>query len=423
MAKSIIVGATGTASATNTFLGPCGAGAGYATEIDQEYAITHSCQITNLRRFISSGGSGSNTLKSRKNGADGNLIVTASGTGAAVDTTHTDTFVPGDVWAFGITHDGTDPVYRISSCNVEMTGQTGTFFRSGASTPTVLDLASTTRYFSISGFMQSDGVSSEVNAQWRNRGYSQLSAFQVRISANARVNDTTFAIRVNSSNVATVVVAAGQTGLFLVTDIAQSLATGDLLSIAATTGTGIEAITIAHVGATLLSSSNATECFAATPNSVSRTASATANYMTLGGGVSVSATSPTGLNITPGFATDVRNLRIRVNLNTCTSDVIVTLFVNGVSSGMTTTITAAGTGWFENTVDKVFIDADDEICLEIVGGTANSLTITAVGVTLAVPTPVNPSVTTKPRLSGGGMGSGPKRRVRAWPALSLIEHD
>lgn len=425
MAKSLVVNTTTSASATNTFMGLAGAGVGDATEINTEYAITHNCQITNLRRYISAGGSGTNTITSNKNADPGNLVASGVGTGAAADTTHVDSLVSGDVYNFALASDGTDPTYRVVSCNVEMTGQTGTFFRAGAATPQTLALASTTRFFPIGGLLQANGTGTEANAQWRIRGYSQLSAFQIRITANARLNDTVAKVRINGADVAasSITISAGATGLFLVTDIAQSIATGDMISIALVTGTGTENLTIGFVGVTLLSSANATECLTCTPNTVTRNASGTPNYIAIGGGVTMTATSPTGLGIIPGFATDVKNLRIRINANTCTSDCTLKLFVNGLDSGFTTTITAATTGWFENTVDKKFINATDEICLEINGGTANSLTVAAVGVTLAVPTPINPSVTTKPRLTGGGVGGGPKRRNDIRPIFSLIEQD
>jgi hypothetical protein len=425
MARSVIVHQSTAAAATGLFLHTPGHGFNVA-ELATEYAATHDCTFSNLRGHVTAGGSGTNTLQFRKNGTNGTLV--ASGTGAAAltpDTTHTDSLVAGDVFTLQTTDTGTDPQYRHVTLNVDFDGPTGTYFRCSSSTATTFDLASTTRFIPIQGLMQADGTATEVNAQIKVRGYSKADAFQVRVDTNARTTDTVLNLRVNGSDVAasTVTIGAGLTGLFMANGINQALADGDLLCASIVYGTGTEALTLNFIGATLLSDTDATEVWAVNPAGVARTASATPDYYVLGGTVFARSTT-TGTQIVPGFAADSANLRLFLAANTYSVDATLKLFVDGVDSGVTTTITAAATGWLENAVDIQTITSANAICAEVVGGGTGSITITAIGLTLDTPSVVNPSVvSTGRRLSGGGMGPGARMRVSAWPVFSRIEHD
>lgn len=424
MAKSIIVGQSTTALPSGAFLYVPGFQSN-ATEINTEYAITHDCTFSNLRRHISSGGTGSNVLQLRKNNVDGNLVATGTGTGAASDLTHSDDFISGDLLSFSHTDDGSDPLYRNITLNVEFDGQTGTFFRNSIGSAVVFDVASATRFIGIVGQIQADGDTTEANCQVKVRGYSRVDAFQVRVQENARTTDTVFKLRVNGSDIAasSITIGAGLTGLFMATDINADLADGDLLCAAITTSTGVEDLTLNFVGATLLSASDATELWSGNATGHSRTASATASYYVPGGGFLSSQSTAAVTEITPGFAADCTGLRLHLSANTYSADATLKLFVDGVDSGYATTITAGATGWLENTVDTETITAANAISWEIVGGTSGSITINMIGMTLEQPSVQNPSVTTKPRLSGGGVGFGPKRRNHPWPSFAIIDHD
>jgi hypothetical protein len=424
MAKSLIVGEATSAVASGGFLYTPGFQHS-STEINTEYAITHDCTFSNLRRFISAGGAGANVLTVRKNNVDTQLSATGTGTGAGTpDLTDSVDFVAGDILSVRHTDDNTDPQYRNTTMNVEFDGQTGTYFR--ASSDATFDLASVTRFIPLVGSLQADGTATEANVQIKNRGYSKLDAFQVRVSTNARTTDTVFVFRVNGSDVvaSTITVGAGLTGLFVSTEINQALADGDLLNGAIVYGTGTEALVLNFVGTTLLSASDATEVWAGplSTGGQTRAASATPHYYLCGGVIS-DRTATTSVDVFPGYAADCTGLRIHISANTYAADATLKLFVNGVDSGFTTTITAGATGWLENTVDTETITASDVFCFEIVGGTSGSITMNALGMTLEQPSVVNPSVDTKPRLSGGGIGPGGRRRVHPAPLFSIIEHD
>jgi hypothetical protein len=411
MAKSFLVGEATSAVVSGGFLHTPGFQHS-ATEINTEYAITHACTLSNLRRFISAGGSGANVLTVRKNNVDTLLSATGTGTGAGTpDLTDTVDFVAGDILSVGHTDDGTDPQYRNTTMNVEFDGQTGTYFRTSGD-PTTFDLASVTRFIPIVGSLQADGNATEANVQIKNRGYSKLDAFQVRVSTNARTTDTVFVFRVNGSDVvaSTITVGAGLTGLFVATEINQALADGDLLNASIVYGTGTEALVLNLVGTTLLSASDATEVWAGplSTGGQTRAASATPDYYLCGGVISARTTT-TSVDVIPGYAADCTGLRIYISANTYAADATLKLFVNGADSGFTTTITAAATGWLENTVDTETLTASDAFCFQIVGGTSGSITMTALGMTLEQPAAAEPG-------EGGGDPTKPvpksRRRVR-----------
>jgi hypothetical protein len=425
MAKALLSYGSSDAILNNTFITPFGFGAGAAAEVDAEFAITNACTISNARYWISSGGSGTNDLRLRKNGADANILMTRTGSGVATDLVNTDSFLAGDVCAYHNTSSGTDPIYRSLFANVEFNVGHGCYHScSRVDGVCIFDITSATRFIPIHGELGVDGNATEANVQWKNRGYTSISSFQVRVQANARLNDTTFNLRLNGSDVAaaTITVEPAQTGLFTVTGLATALADGDLLCASITTGAGTEDLVLSFVGVALMSTSSASECWTARMVGHARTASATEHFYAIGGSMNAGAlTSITNQQVPLGFPADLRNLRTYISANTCTGDVTLSLYVNSVAV-MTQAITAATTGWFENTVDEVRVDSDDIVCLSLVGGTANSLTVQSMGFTAFNPTPVNPSVTSKGRL-GGGLGFGGRSRVHSAPVFSIIEHD
>jgi hypothetical protein len=251
------------------------------------------------------------------------------------------------------------------------------------------------------------------------RGYTSIDTFQVRVTANARVNDSVFKLRVNGADVAasTLTVEAGVTGLFVASALGVALSPGDLVCASITLATGVQDLTITAIGVTCFSTSGASENWTATHQGIARTASGTASYYVPGGTIAA-LTDLTNLSVTPGFPADIKNLRIYLAANTYAANATLDLMVNGVAV-MTTTLTAAATGWLENTVNTVTITSTDTVLLRIVGGTSGSITITAMGFTLWVPTPVNPSVGIKPRF-GTGHGPGPKTRNHPWPQFCLV---
>jgi hypothetical protein len=361
------------------------------TEATHQYSATEGAAFTNLRARIASGGSGTNTIRFRDAGANGQNVIAIVGASAGEDTTHTDTLTAGDLMNLAYTDTGTDSVVDYVAGNVEFASGHGCFH--GASGPAVIvcDVASAIRYFPISGLIEADGTATIADAQWLVRGYTSLEAFQVRISANARTNNSVFSVNVNGSATGTAITFAGAaTGLQTVTGMAIALSPGDLVCIQLELLTGVEDLTVAFVGVTMKSTGNESEVFAGrTFASNARTASATPNYY-LPGGSNGLETTEANERIKLGFQARCKNLRCYLSANTYSVNATLRLLVNGVAA-LTTTITASGgAGWYENTSDAVNVAPTDDLSLEVVGGTSGSITIQALGFTLGVSTAVQP---------------------------------
>lgn len=354
-----------------------------STEANSQYSATEGAVFSNLRTRTTSGGSGTNTFRFRDTGANGNQVVSYSGASAGEDTTNTDTLTAGDTFNLAYTDTGTDSVMDMVAVNVAMSSGHGCFHGASAAATVICDVASAVRYQAIGGALIADGTATIANAQWRVRGYTSLEAFQVRVTANARTNDSVFSINVNGSDVGTAITyGAGATGLQTVTGMGISLSPGDLVCISLTLGTGIEDLTVSFVGATLKSTSNASEVFYVATSPTARAASSTATYYLPGGSLGAEATE-TAERVKPGFAARCSNLRCYLSANTYTGNGTLKLYVNG-SAVITTTLTAGGgAGWYENTSDTFDIDDNDEISFEIDEGTSGSISITAIGVTFA----------------------------------------
>jgi hypothetical protein len=383
MGKALMVSCEGQTLATNEELNLVGQSNG-TTEATHQYSITEAATFTNLKARIASGGSGTNNFRMRKASANGNLLATRAGTGECIDAVNSDAFTAGQAQNIAYTDTGTDSVVDYVAANVEFASGHGCFHGASNTATVICDLASTTSYQPISGLLEADGTTTIANAQWKVRGYTTLEAFQVRIAANARLNNSVFSVNVNGVDVGTAITfATTATGLQTVTGMGISLSAGDLVCISMTLGAGVEDLTVAFVGVTMKSTSNQSEVISCRPLAANaRTASATPNYY-LPGGSNALETTEAGEQISLGFGARITNLRCYLSANTYTGSSTFILRVNGVARITLTIGAAGGAAWYENTSDAVEVGPADLLSIEWAGGTANSATLHAYGFTVA----------------------------------------
>lgn len=356
-----------------------------ATEANSQASCTEAATFSLLARRFTGGGSGTNDVRFRVNGANGNQLASIAGAGYAEDAVNTDVLAAGDLFNLTAIDTGTDPTtIQFAKANVQFTSGHGNFHGSCAPLGVIFDVASAVRFVPLGGQLAVDGDATEANQQWRNRGYTSVEAIQVRVTGNARLNDSVFRLRINGANAGTAITfAAGATGLQTVTGMGVALADGDLVCMSVDLGTGVEDLTVSFVAATFKSTSNKSETWTASPGGVVRAASATPRYHKPGGDFGDnSALTEANARIKVGFAARISNLRTYVSANTYTGNATLKLFVNGTAQ-ITTTITASTTGWFENSVDTFDIDDNDEVCWEIDEGTSGSATFRSCGMTFA----------------------------------------
>lgn len=380
-----------------------GSGARTATEANAQVSCTEDAVFSGLGARITAGGSGTNNFRFRDAGADGSQLATRAGTGNCEDTTNTDTLTAGDLFNIAYTDTGTNSTVSWAKMNVEMASGHGNFHGSMNPNGAIFDVASSTRYIGLSGSLFADGQATEAFVGLKMRGYATQAALQVRVTANARTNNSVFKNRIaGADGSATITFAAGVTGLVEVTGLTDAIADGDVVSTSIALLTGVEDLTVTFVIGTFKSTSNKSEIWSSHDAGLARAASATANYHPIGGRLFVDTDANN--RIKPGFAGIVTNLRCYLSANTYGANATLKLMQNG-SAVITTTITASGgAAWYENTSDTVTFTDTDEFSYEIVGGTSGSITIRTIGMTFAPPA------------AGGGVfipiiGGGPGMRL------------
>ena len=352
-------------------------------ETAQSYSATEACRFSRLGINITAGGSGTNNWQFRKNGANGNQLASRAGTGSVEDAINTDLLAATDTFNLAYTDTGTDSTQAWRKMNVEFIARHGKFCAMHASAGGVCDAESATRFLSVNGgFNLADGATTEAEAAFKNRAYDIFAAMQVRVSANARVNDSVFKNRINSGDgTASITFGAGVTGLLTHVGLSDAIADGQVVGASLTLLAGLEDLTLIFVGATLISTANKSDCVTQSLAGTARTASATANYFTLGG-ASVIHTTDAAARVKPGFIGRASNLRCYVGANTYTGNATLKLYQNGAAV-ITVTITAgAANQWFEDASTIVDFDADDEFSFELDEGTSGSATFYMLVVTL-----------------------------------------
>ena len=371
---------------TNLF----GQGSYSSTEANCQASCTEDATFSNLRFNIISGGSGTNNIRFRDAGGDGNQLASRAGAGAAEDSVNTDILSAADLFNLAYTDDGSDSVFAWIAANVEFTSGHGNFHGSATYGGGVFDVQSTTRFIPLHGNYITDGTATEDNIEWKVRGYDSFEALQVRVTANARLNNSIFVNRIEGvDGTGSITFAASETGLKTVTGLGDAITAGQTVNASITLDTGVQDLRVVFVCAAFKSSASKSESFAGFQlDGLARAASSTAHYFPIGGNNnSLTAVTEAQARIKPGFAAVVSNLRCYLSANTYdgtgASEGTLKLYQNG-SPVITTAITASGgAGWYENATDTITIDADDELSFEFDEGNAGSITIHSAGITFA----------------------------------------
>ena len=386
MGKALLVAASGTALASGDENNLCGYGSNTTAEANAQANCTEDATFSNLRASVLSGGSGTNTFKFRDAGADGNQVIAIVGASSLEDAVNTDVLSAGDLFNIAYTDTGSNSNICWIVGNVAFSSGHGSFHGCAAYSGAVHDVASDTRFIMLGGVLQVDAIAVEDNTKWKVRGYDSFEALQVRVTANARSNNSIFRNGIDADfGSGSITFATTETGLKTVTGLGDAITDGQTVNASITLDTGIEDLAVAFVLATFKSSSNKSETFASQSAGLVREASSTAHYTQIGGRLPGTITTFTEANarIKVGFAAVVSNLRCYLSANTYTANATLKLYQNGVAV-ITTTITAfGGAGWYENATDTITIDDDDELSFEFDEGTSGSITIHSAGITFS----------------------------------------
>ena len=385
MGLSLLVSRGVSALASGEATNFVGNGSESGTEANAQISCTEGATFSLMGARIISGNSGTATYQFRDAGANGNQTFQITTTGTNEDVTNTDVLSAGDLFNIAYTDTGTSAGNGWIKGNVAFASGHGSFHGSASYSGTVYDAASSTRFISFYGDMIADGATTEDNSEFTVRGYDSFEALQIRVSANARTNDSIFRNRINGGDgTAVITFGSGATGLISDTALGDSITDGQTVNASITLDTGVQDLTVTCCVATLKSSSNKSETVAGSINGISRAASSTANYISIGGRItSLTDLTEGDARIKVGFAAVVSNLRCYLSANTYTGAGTLKLYQNGVAVITTTIGAAGGAAWYENASDTITIDADDELSFEFDEGTSGSITIHSVGITFA----------------------------------------
>ncbi len=327
-------------------------------------------------------GSGSSTTRLQVNGSNVTSVVTQSATGYLEDTTHTDTISANDTVQTAFTDGSTNPSYSLVKLVFGASSDT-ICYHIASGDVTNYDAASSTRFIKFAGQQVADGSTNEAQQQLKMRAAGTVESFQCNVTSNARVNTSTLNIRVNGSAVnGTLSIGAGVTGRIVDDSNTDTIAAGDLLCAGITLSTGVEDLNLGNVACMVRTTTGASDLWYEPENFVGRNASATANYMPVGGCWIIGNTSEGAASLKPGFNCTISNLRTYISSNSYSGSSTIKVMKNG-SAVLTLTINAGATGWQENTSDSVSIAAGDTISYECVGGTTGALVFRHIGIKIS----------------------------------------
>jgi hypothetical protein len=366
------------ATATKSFI--CAGGLS-STEADAQAQFRQAGTFTNLGR-MNVGGNGTNTIRLRVAGGNGNLVTAAAGTGWLADDINSDTIAANTLINLLFSDTGTSPSYGVVKTVFAASGD-HCAYAAGGGPATIYDLASTTQFIRFAGNHVVDGEATRANCQFKARPGGTMRAFQVNISANARTNNSVFASDIaGASGNSSITFAAGVTGLVVEDDaVTDTIADGALYCASITLDTGDEDLAVRLV-ACAITNATVDKSDVALKVSTTRAASATAHYFALGGWQGGVDTTEANVTLRPGFAGTASNLRIYLSANTYSVNGTLSMRKNGADVITVPITLLGGAAWYENTTDSATFLATDDLCFAIVGGTTASITIENIMVTI-----------------------------------------
>lgn len=309
----------------------------------------------------------SSTVKSRINGADGNLLLSipASTSGTFMDTTHSDSLSAGDLFAFRHT-----------------IGATGTtlYVKYSASFHQASDFSQRTGYAStiaqgVTSYTAFDLLTSatETIAQTNMNGAGTWKRLRAYVYSNTITASTSITSRKNSSaGNQTLTIPASTTGEFEDTTNSDSFSNGDDLCYRVVGGSG--GTSMGYIVTSDLEFTDGSSFM----NITSATARAfgTTVYFGIAGSTTNAGTEDYAKSIMP-VAGIASKMQVKSFSNSLNAAAVVKFRNNGADGNQSISISATSTGWFEDTTNSDSVAAGSMINYSIApGGSAGSITFT-----------------------------------------------
>lgn len=241
------------AGAVSNYMAFCGPVGSTSTENNTKVRVNIAGTMKNMQVYVfANTKTGTTTYRSRKNGADGNLVVSfaASTTGHVEDTSNTDTIASGDDYNISYTTTSTGSITTNLRGATFATASTDyanmiVSFASTTSIPT--QSFNTTSYRTLGGTLTVSTSAAETDSRAYVPCATTLSKLSVLVTSNGIAATTSYRTRVNSADGNILVsITALTTGRFQDLSNSDALKIGDYACFSCVTGGGAGTIGIVN---------------------------------------------------------------------------------------------------------------------------------------------------------------------------------
>jgi hypothetical protein len=355
--------------------------------VEGDHAVLAGADLTisRLGMSILSGGSGTNTLRTRKNGVNGSLAVVTSAPSAGFfeNTTDTQVLASTDEWCLSYGDTGTDTVAAFIRAIVEPDDSGLLLAPVWVRGTLLLGTASTVYYCGVAGISTpSVAVGAQAQSQWKNEGFTSITGLRVRVGNNTRTTNTSLQLEVNGSLVGSAITIASTDATVSKSVVVNvPLVPGDLVCVRITTGSGTGSTTIQSITTTFRSEGGEQDIFS---QAVSAKAFLNnAKYYPLGGlNTDAAAASAALVRVPMGLDGMVKSMRCYVASNSTTVDTTLSLLKNGSPVAVITIASTDTAKWMELTGLNISFTETDDFSYELLGGSSGSLTLRSMGITI-----------------------------------------
>ena len=369
MGKVLFLVNDSTTGIANDYYFPIGGnsigGAPETTEANIQTLVRNAGTLSKLLTNFNNQGGDPVTLRSRKNGANGNLTVSysTSETGVKEDTSNSDTIAAGDKINYFLDC-GATVAYGFNFISTIYDATTNTSQLLTLVGSTNVTTASTTWYGALNGG-NTAAQTTEASVKFRIRKSETLAKLGVYVSANARTTNTIFKSRKNGADGAlTLTFGSTVTGWLEDTSNSDTLVAGNDANYAYVTSTGTQTLTYKIIKSEAVSTSGDSPLIEA-KNTVTTQAEPLTRYYNVSSILTAQTTEST-CRVKVREAFTISELNILLTLNGITSASTLTLRKSGAAGNNTVSITASTAGLFNDTTHTDVLTSTSEICYQLV---------------------------------------------------------
>jgi hypothetical protein len=317
------------------------------------------------------------SLRLRKNGANGNLVISFTDTTAGTfsDLTHSDHFAVGDTFDVEILGSTPYTLFAHALLFSADSGTVGVYANANSGTT-----PASTAWCSLSG---NNWIATEAAAQFLIRAPATYQNVVCTVVTAPGANNTLTSRKNGVAGNVSITLTSGVTGIFEDTTHSDSVVAGDSYYFQLA---GNNTMDFA-VGATAIHSGVTSEVYGPCGVNINFSAATRFVQLSTNNEATAAGTEAQSQTVMP-IAGSFSNSRIGVTTNTFTGTWTRTLRINGVNGNQVLTVGAGATGTFEDTTNIDIFKVGDLINFAEAGGTANSLAMNWSGLTLN-PAPPN----------------------------------